>query len=231
MKNLLFQQLFESESSTFTYLLADATTREAVIIDPVLETVSRDLKLIGELDLKLLFVLETHVHADHITSARQIADATGARIALSAEAPIEEPHRALRDGDVIEFGEFRLKALATPGHTNSCMCFLLPDRVFTGDTLLIRANGRTDFQEGSAQKLYESVHRQLFTLPDDTLVYPAHDYKGFTSSSIGMEKKFNARLNERRSLEDFVEIMKNLNLPRPKKIDLAVPANLKLGRL
>lgn len=231
MKKILFQQLFESESSTFTYLLADPETREAVIIDPVLETVNRDLQLIRELDLKLLYILETHVHADHITGAGKIAEATGAQICVSEAAHAQGSHRALKDGDEIHFGQCHLTALATPGHTNSCMCFKMNDRVFTGDTLMIRANGRTDFQEGSAQKLYESVRSKLFTLPDDTLVYPAHDYKGFTSSSIGAEKKHNTRLSQQRSLEDFVQIMADLKLAPPKKIDVAVPANLKCGRI
>ncbi len=231
MKNFIFQQLFESESSTFTYILADAESGEALIIDPVLETVNRDLKLINELDLKLLCVLETHVHADHITGAGKIADSTGAIIALSEAAHVEGRHQALRDGDVIRFGRFELKALTTPGHTNSCMSFLFNDRVFTGDALLIRANGRTDFQEGSSEKLFENVHQKLFSLSDETLVYPAHDYKGFTSSSIGAEKRHNVRLNQQRKLEDFVQIMANLNLPAPKKMDVAVPANLKLGRI
>jgi glyoxylase-like metal-dependent hydrolase (beta-lactamase superfamily II) len=231
MKKMLFQQLFESESSTFTYLLADPETRDAVMIDPVLETVNRDLQLIRELDLKLLFILETHVHADHITGAGKIAEATGAQICVSEAAHAQGSHRALKDGDEIHFGQFHLTALATPGHTNSCMSFKMNDRVFTGDTLMIRANGRTDFQEGSAQKLYESVRTKLFTLPDDTLVYPAHDYKGFTSSSIGAEKKHNVRLSQQRSLEDFVQIMADLKLAPPKKIDVAVPANLKCGRI
>lgn len=231
MKKMLFQQLFESESSTFTYLLADPESREAVIIDPVLETVNRDLQLIRELDLKLLYILETHVHADHITGAGKIAEATGAQICVSEAAHAQGSHRALKDGDEIHFGQCHLTALATPGHTNSCMCFKMNDRVFTGDTLMIRANGRTDFQEGSAQKLYESVRSKLFTLPDDTLVYPAHDYKGFTSSSIGAEKKHNVRLSQQRSLEDFVQIMADLKLAPPKKIDVAVPANLKCGRI
>jgi sulfur dioxygenase len=231
MKQLIFQQLFESESSTFTYLLADSETLESVIIDPVLETVSRDLQLIQELELKVRFILETHVHADHITGAGKIADATGAQIALSEAAHVQGSNRVLKDGDVIQFGGFELKALATPGHTNSCMCFSMKDRVFTGDTLMIRANGRTDFQEGSAERLYDSVRKKLFTLPDETLVYPAHDYKGFTSTTIGAEKKHNVRLSQQRSLDEFVNIMANLKLSPPKKIEIAVPANLKCGRI
>ena len=231
MKNLLFQQLFESESSTYTYLLADTETREAIIIDPVLETFKRDIQLIREFDLKLIYILETHVHADHITSAGKLADETGAQVALSEFSQLEVPFKSLKDGDILHFGCHEIRAIATPGHTNSCMCFLMVDRVFTGDTLLIRANGRTDFQEGSAATLFENVQKKIFTLPESTLVYPAHDYKGFTSSTIGSEKRYNARLNQERKLEDFIHIMENLNLPRPQKIDVAVSANLKLGRV
>jgi sulfur dioxygenase len=231
MKQFLFYQLFESESSTYTYILADQDTLEAVIIDPVLETVNRDLQLIKELGLKLKYTLETHVHADHITSAAKIADATGAKIALSAAAHADGVSIELKDGDTLQFGAHTIKAIATPGHTDSCMCYLVGDHVFTGDTLMIRANGRTDFQQGSAETLYKNVHAKLFTLPDETLVYPAHDYKGFTSSSIGAEKKFNNRLNLKISLDEFVKIMSELKLAQPKKIDIAVPANLHCGRV
>lgn len=231
MKNFIFQQLFESESSTYTYLLADAETKEAVIIDPVLETVSRDLKLIKELGLKLLYVLETHIHADHITGAGALSDATGAKVALSLEAPVECAHIRLKDGDQIHFGSHTLTAISTPGHTITCLSYLMKDRVFTGDALLIRSNGRTDFQHGSALKLYQSVKTKLFVLPKDTLVYPAHDYKGFTSSTIRAEIECNSRLGNERTSEEFVKIMSELNMPYPKKIDIAVPANLKCGRI
>jgi len=230
VNNLIFQQLYEKESSTFSYLLADADSLEGVIIDPVLETVDRDLKLIEELGIKLLFVLETHVHADHITGAAKISDATGAKIGLSKTAEAKGAHLLVQDGDEIKFGRQRLRAIATPGHTDSCMCYLLGDRLFTGDTLTIRGNGRTDFQQGSAVSLYKNIHEKLFTLPDDTRVFPAHDYKGFTSSTIGAEKKFNIRLGGGRTLKEFVQIMSELKLAQPQKIEIAVPANLKCGR-
>ncbi len=230
MQKLLFQQLFENESSTFTYLLADLNTGEAIIIDPVLETFNRDLQLIRELELKLLYVFETHVHADHITSAGKIAEATGAKICISADSQAQGADIFLQDASEIRFGLHTVKAIATPGHTNGCMCFLVGDRVFTGDALMIRGNGRTDFQQGSAENLFKNITRKIFTLPDETLVYPAHDYKGFTSSTIGIEKRFNARLNQNRSMQDFVQIMSDLKLSPPKKIDTAVPANLKCGR-
>lgn len=231
MKNLLFQQLFESESSTYTYVLADSESLEAVIIDPVLETVDRDLKLIQELGLRLLYILETHIHADHVTGAGRISDATGAKIGICEVARAEGAHLQLNDGHQIQFGRHTITAISTPGHTDCCMCFLMEDRIFTGDTLMIRGNGRTDFQQGSSQKLYENVKSKIFTLPDETLVYPAHDYKGFTSSSIGAEKRFNTRLGGGRSVKEFEKIMLDLKLPQPKKIDVAVPANLKCGRI
>lgn len=231
MLNLIFHQLFEAESSTYTYLLADADTKEAVIIDPVLEMAARDLQLIQELGLKLLYILETHVHADHITGATKLAAATKAKIALSENSKAEGIDLALSEGSIIQFGRHQIRAFSTPGHTNSCMCFYLGDRIFTGDTLMIRTNGRTDFQQGNAKKLYESVTQKLFSLPESTLVYPAHDYKGFTSSTIEMEKKYNARLGNGRSLEEFEKIMSELKLAYPKKIDVAVPANMKCGQV
>jgi sulfur dioxygenase len=229
-KAMLFQQLFEAESSTFTYLLADAETREAVLIDAVLKTVARDLKLIEEMAVKLKYVLETHIHADHITGAGEIAKATGAKIGLCAVAGADGAELKLKDGDTVRFGGHTITCLETPGHTAGCMCYFVEDRVFTGDTLMIRTNGRTDFQEGSPEDLFSSVREKLYVLPDDTLVYPAHDYQGFTSSTIGLEKKFNKRIGAGRSQPEFVKIMKDLKLPMPQKIDEAVPANLKCGR-
>lgn len=231
MADILFQQLFEKESSTFTYILADSKTREAVIIDPVLETAERDLKLINELNLKLLFILETHIHADHVTGAWNLAQSTGAKIAVSASAEAKGADLKLADSQELKFGNFTLKALSTPGHTNTCMCYLVGDRVFTGDTLMIRANGRTDFQDGSAETLYQSVRSKLFTLPDETLVYPAHDYKGFSSSTIGDEKLHNSRLKSSITQTEFIKIMAELKLAEPKKMNIAVPANLNCGKL
>ncbi len=227
---LIFRQLFDSTSSTYTYLLADAGTREALLIDSVLEHVERDLQLLSELGLKLKYVLETHVHADHITGAGRIREKTGARTAVSAGAEVNCADMTLQDGDEIRFGRHTLLAMATPGHTDSCMTFLVGDKAFTGDTLLIRGNGRTDFQNGSAEKLYRSVMDRLYKLPGDTRVYPAHDYNGRTSTTVGEEKRFNSRIPEGQSLETFVEIMKNLKLANPKMMDVAVPANMECGK-
>ncbi|KAF1388275.1 hypothetical protein PFLUV_G00088500 [Perca fluviatilis] len=226
---LLFRQLFESESSTYTYLLGDTETKEAILIDPVLETIERDLKLIRELGLDLKVAVNTHCHADHITSTGLMKKRlVGLKSAISkfsgASADI-----LLSEGDKIYFGKHYLTARETPGHTDGCMVLVTGDQsmAFTGDALLIRGCGRTDFQQGCAKKLYESVHQKIFTLPDQCLVYPAHDYLGQTVSTVGEERKFNPRLTK--SLEEFENIMSNLNLPKPKKIDIAVPANLVCG--
>ncbi|KAM4579951.1 persulfide dioxygenase ETHE1, mitochondrial [Odontesthes bonariensis] len=226
---LVFRQLFEKESSTYTYLLADTDTKEAVIIDPVLETLDRDLKLIKELGLNLTMAVNTHCHADHITSTGLMKKRLpGLKSAISkfsgASADV-----LLSEGDKISFGRHSLVVRETPGHTDGCSTLVSGDQrmAFTGDTLLIRGCGRTDFQQGCATRLYESVHQKIFTLPDECLVYPAHDYLGQTVSTVGEERKFNRRLTK--SKEEFVEIMKNLNLPKPAKIDIAVPANLVCG--
>lgn len=227
----IFYQLFESQSSTYTYLLADAKTREAFIIDPVLETVERDAKWIKELDLKLRLILDTHIHADHITGAAELKKKLGAKTGVAAVANVPSADLALEDNQVLSLGALRLKVLATPGHTDSCLSFLAGDRLFTGDALLIRANGRTDFQQGSAERLYRSITQRLYPLPDSTLVYPAHDYKGQTYSTIGLEKKFNARIPATQSQESFTRIMNELKLDPPKKINEAVPANLAGGEV
>ncbi|KAM9353047.1 persulfide dioxygenase ETHE1, mitochondrial [Symphorus nematophorus] len=228
-QGLLFRQLFEAESSTYTYLLADTETKDAILIDPVLETIDRDLKLIRELCLNLKVAVNTHCHADHITSTGLMKKRlVGLKSAISkfsgASADI-----LLSEGDKIAFGKHYVSVRETPGHTDGCVVLVTGDQsmAFTGDALLIRGCGRTDFQQGCPKKLYNSVHQKIFTLPDHCLVYPAHDYLGQTVSTVGEERKFNPRLTK--SLEEFVNIMNNLNLPKPKKIDISVPANLVCG--
>lgn len=230
-KNLIFQQLYEAQSSTYTYLLADARTKDAVLIDTVLETVDRDLKLIEELGLKLKYVLDTHVHADHVTGAGEIRKRKGIKVASAEKANLHCADVNLKESDEIEFGEFKIKVLETPGHTDSSLSFYCEGMIFTGDALLIRGCGRTDFQGGSAEKLFNSVTGKLFSLPPETVVYPAHDYKGFTSSTIESEKKHNPRLGGGKTKEEFVQIMANLKLPYPTMMDIAVPANQICGEV
>ena len=227
--DIIFFQLFERESSTYTYIIGDSLTKEAAIIDPVLETLDRDLNFLEELGLRLVYILDTHIHADHITAADEIRKVTGAKTAVNAQANVDCVDIPLEDGQELKLGQKIIKAISTPGHTNSCMSFYFEGKVFTGDTLLIRGSGRTDFQQGSTDNLYHSVQEKLFKLPDSTIVYPAHDYRGFTSSTIALEKKYNPRLGLTKSLNDFKKIMSELNLPYPKKIDVALPANLKCG--
>ena len=229
---LIFRQLFDPQSSTYSYLLGCSKTKEAVLIDPVFEQVRRDAALIAELGLALAFTLETHVHADHVTGAWLIRQRLKSRIALSKDSGAEGADLYLKHGDHVHFGEHSLEVRATPGHTHGCLSYVLDDEsmVFTGDCLLIRGCGRTDFQQGDSQATYSSVHSRIFTLPDTCLVYPGHDYRGLTVSSVGEEKRFNPRLGGALSERDFAGFMKNLNLPHPKKLDVAVPANLKCGR-
>ncbi len=221
-------QLFDTASSTYTYVLFDENTREAVIIDPVDEQVERDLATLRQYGLKLLWTIETHAHADHITSAGLLAEHAGARTAAPAGCGITTAAVQLEHGDQIHFGQESLRALHTPGHTAGSMSYVWREHVFTGDTLLINGCGRTDFQSGSAAALYHSITEVLFALPDSTTVWPAHDYQGRTHSSIGAEKTGNARVAGKTQAE-FVAIMDALNLPRPKRIDEAVPANLTSG--
>lgn len=231
MDAIIFHQLFEKETSTYSYLLADPTTLEAVLIDPTLAMVQRDLKLISELGLKLKYILDTHVHADHITGATLIKNATGAQIALSAQSNATGADIYLGDGDELRIGTLVLSALATPGHTDSCMTYYTHGCAFTGDALLIRGTGRTDFQQGNPNTLFHSIRKKIFLLPDETRVFPAHDYNGHTSSTIFQEKMFNPRAKLENTEDTFVEILSTLKLDHPKHIHEAVPANLVCGDL
>ena len=227
--NLLPIQLFDAESSTYTYILHIPNGDEAVIIDPVDQHCRRDLEQLERLGLRLAYVLETHAHADHVTSAGRLCQLTGALAAVPSGCGIAPAQVQLSHGDVVRFGDSEeIQVLHTPGHTAGSMSFVWRGNVFTGDTLLIDGCGRTDFQSGSAADLYDSATQHLFLLACDTLVWPAHDYKGRSVSRIGWEKKNNSRLANR-SREDFIELMNKLNLPKPKLIDVAVPANQNLG--
>lgn len=228
---MIFHQLFETESSTYTYLLADEKTREAVIIDPVLETFERDSKLINELELKLLYTIETHVHADHITSADLFKKRFQSKTVVSKHAKISCCDFPVSEGDLIKFGNYELKVIETQGHTDSCLSFYIKGMVFTGDLLFIRGTGRTDFQQGNSALMYQNITQKIFSLPDQTIIYPGHDYKGMQSSTVSLEKKFNPRVGGGKSEADFIKIMSELKLADPKKIAIAVPANLKCGAI
>lgn len=230
--SIIFKQLFDQSSATFSYLLADADSGEAIFIDTVYEQHQRDLSLIRELQLKLLTCLETHCHADHVTGAWLLKHTTLCQIMASQQSGIEMLDRGLVAGSKVEFGAHALTVLETPGHTDGCISLVLEDQsmVFTGDCLLIRACGRTDFQQGSAHKLFHSIKDKLFVLPDECIVYPAHDYSGRTASSIGEEKKLNPRIGGQANENDFVGYMDNLQLPHPMQLKVAVPANIKAGR-
>ncbi|GCL64706.1 hydrolase glyoxylase [Rubrivivax pictus] len=229
---LIFRPLFDPVSSTYTYLLGDAASGEALLIDPVYEQVPRDLALLQELGLRLVATLDTHVHADHVTGAWRLQQRCGSRIAVSAAsgaAPLDLP---LQHGDRVTFGSRHLDVRATPGHTGGCMTYVLDDQrmAFTGDALLIRGCGRTDFQGGSPQQLFQSVHGQILNLPDGCLLYPGHDYRGVTVSSVAEERRFNPRLGGDVNLTDFTGYMQALHLPHPRQMAQAVPANLRCGR-
>lgn len=230
---MIFRQLFEPESSAFTYLVGCEETREAALIDPVLETAERDLALLEELGLTLKYTLETHIHADHVTGADRLRDATGSRAAVPERSGARHADIALREGEPLSVGTLKLEPIYTPGHTDDHHAYVLEgdgaSRVFTGDALMIDGCGRTDFQNGNAAILYRSVHDKIFALGDDTLVYPGHDYNQRHVSSVGQERARNPRLGGGKSVEEFVAIMDGLNLPRPKKMDVAVPANLHCG--
>ena len=228
---MLLRQLLDPETSTWTYLLADPATGAAVLIDPVIEQVERDLTLLQELGLTLAWAVDTHVHADHVTALDTLRARTGCRTGISERSGNGGADVMLREGSTIPFGRYAVAVLETPGHTDGCISFVTADRarVFTGDALLIRGCGRTDFQAGDARALFHSVRDRLFALPDETRVYPGHDYKGRTESTIGEEKRWNPRLGLHRTEEDFVATMANLKLAYPKRIDTAVPANLQSG--
>lgn len=227
---MILRQLFDSASSTYTYLLGDSG--EALLIDPVYEQVPRDLALVQELGLRLVASLDTHVHADHVTGAWRLHQSCGSGIALAKMAGAELADRPLQHGDRIAFGSRHLAVRATPGHTNGCLTYVLDDQsmAFTGDSLLIRGCGRTDFQGGSPQQLFASVREQILTLPDACLLYPAHDYRGITVTSVAEERRFNPRLGGDVDLGDFTGYMDNLHLPHPKLMAVAVPANLRCGK-
>ena len=227
---MLFRQLYDSGSNTYTYLLADLDLKEAILVDPVLEQVERDLKLLDELGLNLRYCLETHIHADHITGTGKLRELTGCLGIVPERAHANCADRQIQDEEDLELGSIIIEAIATPGHTDSHMAYLVNgERVLTGDALFIRGCGRTDFQSGDAGTLYDSVTQKLFTLPDAILVYPAHDYQGHTVSTIGEEKQFNPRFAGR-DRDNFIQFMNNLNLPDPKKMMEAVPANERCGR-
>ena len=225
---MIFRQLFDSESSTYTYLMASRPGGEALIIDPVLDKVDRYLQLLDELDLRLIKAVDTHVHADHITGLGALRDRTRCITVMGEQSGVDVVSMRVAEGDAIDIEGIRLDVVYTPGHTDDSYSFLMNDRVFTGDTLLIRGTGRTDFQHGDAAAQYDSIFNKLLKLPEDTLVYPAHDYKGDTVSTIGEEKSYNPRLQVT-SEAAYIEIMDNLNLANPKMMDVAVPANLKIG--
>ncbi|HLN36795.1 MAG TPA: MBL fold metallo-hydrolase, partial [Xanthobacteraceae bacterium] len=225
---MIFRQLFDSTSGTYTYLIASRHGGEALIIDPVLERVDRYLQLVRELDLKLVKAVDTHLHADHVTGLGALRDRTHCITVMGEQTHADVVSMRVAEGDGIEIEGLRLDVLYTPGHTDDSYSYLWGDRVFTGDTLLIRGTGRTDFQNGDPRAQYESLFNKLLKLPDDTMVYPAHDYKGDTVSTIGEEKQFNPRLKVK-SIDEYVELMNNLKLPNPKMMDVAVPANMHVG--
>ena len=225
---MLFHQLFDKNSSTYTYLIASAKGREALIIDPVLENIEKYIKLLNELDLKLVKVIDTHIHADHITAASKLKDATNCTTIMGEHTPSDTVEIKVKDDDIIYIDKLKIKVIYTPGHTKDSYSFLMDDCLFSGDTLLINGTGRTDFQGGNSKDSYNSIFNRLLKLPEETLLYPAHDYNGQTVSTIGKEKKFNPRLQVN-SVNEYIDIMNNLNLSKPKLMDINVASNIKLG--
>ena len=225
---MIFKQLFDNNSSTYTYLIASANGREALIIDPVEENVTEYIKLLEELNLKLVKVIDTHIHADHVTGASKLKNNTNCTTIMGENSPAETVDLKLKDGEIIKVDQLEIKALYTPGHTSDSYSFLMNNYLFSGDTLLINGTGRTDFQNGSSEDAYHSLFDKLLKLPEETLLYPGHDYNGKKVSTIGDEKKFNPRLQVD-SINQYIEIMSNLNLSKPKMIEINVSRNLMLG--
>ena len=225
---MIFKQVFDQKSSTYTYLIASSEGREALIIDPVLENVDSYIKLLSELDLKLVKVIDTHIHADHVTAAAKLKDITQCSTIMGEHTPAETVEIKVKDDEYINLDNIKIRAMYTPGHTSDSYSFLMDNYLFSGDTLLINGTGRTDFQNGNAKDAYNSIFNKLLKLPEDTLLYPAHDYKGEKVSTIGKEKKFNPRLQVS-SVDEYIDIMSNLNLKKPVEIDTNVSKNIKLG--
>ena len=225
---MIFKQLFDLKSSTYTYLIASAKGREAIIIDPVLENVDEYIRHLKELDLKLVKVIDTHIHADHITGASKLKLNTNCTTIMGENSPAETIDVKLKDGEIIEIDQLKIRAMFTPGHTSDSYSFLMSNYLFSGDTLLINGTGRTDFQNGSSKDAYDSIFNKLLKLPEETILYPGHDYHGKKSSTIGKEKKNNPRLQVE-NVDQYIEIMSNLNLSKPKMIDHNISRNIKLG--
>ena len=225
---MIFRQLFDSVSGTYSYLLASRAGGEALILDPVLEKADRYCQLLRELDLRLVKAVDTHLHADHVTGLGELRDRTQCITIMGEQSKADVVSMRVSDGDKVTIEGLTLDVMYTPGHTDDSYSYLMGDRVFTGDTLLIRGTGRTDFQNGSSRAQYDSIFNRLLKLPEETLVYPAHDYKGDTVSTIGEEKRYNPRLQVR-NVDEYIELMANLKLPNPKMMDVAVPANMHVG--
>ena len=225
---MIFKQVFDQKSSTYTYIIASAEGREALIIDPVLENVEDYIKILNQLNLKLVKVIDTHIHADHVTGAGKLRDKTKCVTIMGEHTPTDAVEVKVKDDEIIKLDKLNFRALYTPGHTSDSFCFLMDKYLFSGDTLLINGTGRTDFQNGNSKDAYNSIFNRLLKLPEETLLYPAHDYKGQTVSTIGKEKKSNPRLQVK-NVDEYIEIMNNLNLQKPEKIDYNVENNLKLG--
>ena len=225
---MIFKQIFDTKSSTFTYVIASAKGREAVIIDPVLENVNEYIQFLKELNLKLVKVIDTHIHADHVTGATKLKQATNCTTLMGEHTPADAVEIKVKDNELIKIDDLKIKSLYTPGHTSDSYSFLLDNYLFSGDTLLINGTGRTDFQNGSSKDAYNSLFNNILKLPEETLVYPGHDYNGKFSSTIGNEKKFNPRLQVK-SVDEYVEIMSNLNLSKPEMMDSNVSKNIRLG--